>query len=216
MVWPSRTHGQFPVASQRKSDKLGAMMRQYELVERVRAYDPNVDEDRLNRAYVFTVQMHGTQKRASGDPYFSHPVEVAGLMTELKMDADTIITALLHDTVEDTETTLAEIEARFGGEVAGIVAEVTDDKNLPKPARKELQVTRAAHKSPGAKLVKLADKIANLRDLAASPPADWPAERRAEYVRWSARVVEGLRGSNPALEAAFDAAHAALAGDVAR
>ena len=75
------------------------MLRQYELVERVKAYDPDADEAALNRAYVYTVQKHGTQKRASGDPYFSHPVEVAGLMTELKLDQDTIITALLHDTV---------------------------------------------------------------------------------------------------------------------
>jgi guanosine-3',5'-bis(diphosphate) 3'-pyrophosphohydrolase len=101
------------------------MMRQYELVERVRAYDPEVDEDRLNRAYVFTVQMHGAQKRASGDPYFSHPVEVAGLMTDLKMDQDTIITALLHDTVEDTLTTIEDIENKFGPEVARLVDGVT-------------------------------------------------------------------------------------------
>jgi len=101
------------------------MMRQYELVERVRAYHPDVDEDRLNRAYVYTVQMHGAQKRASGDPYFSHPVEVAGLMTDLKMDEDTIITALLHDTVEDTLTSIEDVEARFGPEVARLVDGVT-------------------------------------------------------------------------------------------
>ena len=100
-------------------------MRQYELVERVRAYNPDVDEDRLNRAYVFTVQMHGTQTRASGDPYFSHPVEVAGLMTDLRMDEDTIITALLHDTVEDTLTSIEDVEARFGPEAARLVDGVT-------------------------------------------------------------------------------------------
>ncbi len=171
-------------------------------------------------AAAFAAERHREQRRkdAGASPYINHPLTLAAILAVegAVEDPRVIAAALLHDTVEDTETTLAEIEARFGGEVAGIVAEVTDDKNLPKPARKELQVTRAAHKSPGAKRVKRADKIANLRDLAASPPADWPAERRAEYVRWSARVVEGLRGSNPALEAAFDAAHAALAGDVAR
>ena len=82
------------------------MMRQYELVERVKTYEPNADEAALNRAYVYTVQKHGSQKRASGDPYFSHPIEVAGLMTDLQLDEQTIITALLHDTVEDTLVTI--------------------------------------------------------------------------------------------------------------
>ena len=90
------------------------MLRQYELVERVKAYDPDADEALLNRAYVFTVQKHGTQKRASGDPYFSHPIEVAGLMTDLKLDQETIVTALLHDTVEDTLATIEEVEKTFG------------------------------------------------------------------------------------------------------
>ena len=97
------------------------MLRQYELVERVKAYEPDADEALLNRAYVYTVQKHGSQKRASGDPYFSHPVEVAGLMTELQLDQDTIITALLHDTVEDTLTTVEEIERLFGPDVARLV-----------------------------------------------------------------------------------------------
>ena len=91
------------------------MLRQYELVERVRAYDPDVDEALLNRAYVFTVQKHGSQKRASGDPYFSHPVEVAGILTELHLDCETIVTALLHDTLEDTLATPEEIEDRVLG-----------------------------------------------------------------------------------------------------
>ena len=94
------------------------MLRQYELVERVRSYDPDADEDLINRAYVFSVQRHGSQKRASGDPYFSHPIEVAGLMTDLKLDQQTIVTALLHDTVEDTLTTSEEIEKLFGEEIA--------------------------------------------------------------------------------------------------
>ncbi|HNW18373.1 MAG TPA: bifunctional (p)ppGpp synthetase/guanosine-3',5'-bis(diphosphate) 3'-pyrophosphohydrolase [Sphingorhabdus lacus] len=147
------------------------MMRQYELVERVRAYDPEVDEDRLNRAYVFTVQMHGAQKRASGDPYFSHPVEVAGLMTDLKMDQDTIITALLHDTVEDTLTTIEDIENKFGPEVARLVDGVTklskieaqtEDERAAENLRKFLL---AISDDIRVLLVKLADRLHNMRTL---------------------------------------------------
>ena len=101
------------------------MIRQFELLERVKAYDPKVDEDALNRAYVFSVKAHGTQKRASGDPYFSHPVEVAGILTRYKLDAATIVTALLHDTVEDTVATLDEIEDNFGADIARLVDGVT-------------------------------------------------------------------------------------------
>ncbi len=147
------------------------MMRQYELVERVRAYDPDVDEDRLNRAYVYTVQMHGAQKRASGDPYFSHPVEVAGLMTDLKMDEDTIITALLHDTVEDTLTSIEDVEARFGPEVARLVDGVTklskieaqtEDERAAENLRKFLL---AISDDIRVLLVKLADRLHNMRTL---------------------------------------------------
>ncbi len=147
------------------------MMRQYELVERVRAYDPDVDEDRLNRAYVFTVQMHGTQKRASGDPYFSHPVEVAGLMTDLKMDEDTIITALLHDTVEDTLTTIEDVQQKFGPEVARLVDGVTklskieaqtEDERAAENLRKFLL---AISDDIRVLLVKLADRMHNMRTL---------------------------------------------------
>ena len=146
-------------------------MRQYELVERVRAYTPDVDEDRLNRAYVFTVQMHGTQKRASGDPYFSHPVEGAGLMTDLKMDEDTIITALLHDTVEDTLTSIEDIEKRFGPEVARLVDGVTklskieaqtEDERAAENLRKFLL---AISDDIRVLLVKLADRLHNMRTL---------------------------------------------------
>ncbi len=146
-------------------------MRQYELVERVRAYAPDVDEDRLNRAYVFTVQMHGAQKRASGDPYFSHPVEVAGLMTDLKMDEDTIITALLHDTVEDTLTTIEDVEKRFGPEVARLVDGVTklskieaqtEDERAAENLRKFLL---AISDDIRVLLVKLADRLHNMRTL---------------------------------------------------
>ena len=97
------------------------MLRQYELIEKVRSYDPSADEAVLNRAYVYAMRMHGSQKRASGDPYFAHPIQVAGILTDYRMDAATIITALLHDTVEDTEATSAEIGRLFGAEIAGLV-----------------------------------------------------------------------------------------------
>ena len=147
------------------------MMRQYELVERVRAYTPDVDEDRLNRAYVYTVKMHGAQKRASGDPYFSHPVEVAGLMTDLKMDEDTIITALLHDTVEDTLTSIEDVEEKFGPEVARLVDGVTklskieaqtEDERAAENLRKFLL---AISDDIRVLLVKLADRLHNMRTL---------------------------------------------------
>ena len=101
------------------------MIRQYELVERVKAYDPSTDEDAVNRAYVFAMKAHGSQIRASGDPYFSHPLEVAGILTDMRLDHGTIITALLHDTVEDTKATVRDIENLFGKEVGQLVDGVT-------------------------------------------------------------------------------------------
>lgn len=118
-----------------------------------------------------------------------------------------MIGALLHDTIEDTATTRAELEAEFGPEVAALVAEVTDDKSLEKAERKRLQVETAAGKSDRAKLVKIADKISNLNSLMHSPPADWDAARKRTYVDWAARVVDGCRGVNPRLEARFDEAY---------
>jgi len=147
------------------------MLRQYELVERVLAYDPDADEAMLNRAYVYTVQKHGTQKRASGDPYFSHPVEVAGLMTELKLDQDTIITALLHDTVEDTLATTAEIERLFGPDVARLVDGVTKLSKIEAMSENERAAENlrkfllAMSEDIRVLLVKLADRLHNMRTL---------------------------------------------------
>jgi GTP pyrophosphokinase len=147
------------------------MLRQYELVERVKAYDPDADEALLNRAYVYTVQKHGSQKRASGDPYFSHPIEVAGLMTDLKLDQDTVITALLHDTVEDTLTTIEDIELQFGPDVARLVdgvtklskiEQMTDDERAAENLRKFLL---AMSEDLRVLLVKLADRLHNMRTL---------------------------------------------------
>ncbi|AKM11723.1 RelA/SpoT family protein [Croceicoccus naphthovorans] len=147
------------------------MLRQYELVERVKAYDPDADEALLNRAYVYTVQKHGTQKRASGDPYFSHPVEVAGLMTDLKLDQETIITALLHDTVEDTLATIEDVEKNFGSDVARLVDGVTKlskIEQMPENERAAENLRKlflAMSEDLRVLLVKLADRLHNMRTL---------------------------------------------------
>ena len=152
------------------------MLRQYQLVERVMEYDHDADEDTLNRAYVFTVQKHGSQKRASGDPYFSHPVEVAGILTDLKLDQDTIITALLHDTLEDTLTTADEIERLFGPDVMRLVDGVTKLSQIEaKEIAAETDTERAAENlrkfllamsdDIRVLLVKLADRLHNMRTL---------------------------------------------------
>ncbi|WP_026091147.1 bifunctional (p)ppGpp synthetase/guanosine-3',5'-bis(diphosphate) 3'-pyrophosphohydrolase [Blastomonas sp. AAP53] len=147
------------------------MLRQYELVERVKDYDPDADEALINRAYVFSVQKHGSQKRASGDPYFSHPIEVAGLMTDLKMDVETIITALLHDTVEDTLTTIEEIERMFGPKVAEMVDGVTKLSKIEAQTESERAAENlrkfllAMSNDLRVLLVKLADRLHNMRTL---------------------------------------------------
>ncbi len=147
------------------------MLRQYELVERVKEYDPGADEALLNRAYVYTVQKHGAQKRASGDPYFSHPIEVAGLMTDLKLDQDTVITALLHDTVEDTLVTIADVEKNFGPEVARLVDGVTKLSKLESMAENERAAENlrkfflAMSEDIRVLLVKLGDRLHNMRTL---------------------------------------------------
>lgn len=119
-------------------------------------------------------------------------------------DLATLIAAVLHDTVEDTATTFAELERRFGPEVRGLVAEVTDDKQLLKAERKRLQVAHAAGASAKAKVIKLGDKICNVLDVTLSPPPDWSTERRLEYLDWTEQVIAGCRGVNPGLEAYYD------------
>ncbi len=147
------------------------MMRQYELVERVHSYDPNADEALLNRAYVYAMKMHGSQKRASGDPYFSHPLEVAGILTDLKLDPATIVTALLHDTIEDTDATYEEIRELFSEEVAQLVDGVTKLTRLElsneeaKQAENFRKLILAMSKDVRVLLVKLADRLHNMRTL---------------------------------------------------
>lgn len=163
------------------------------------------------KAASFAAHKHRDQRRkdAAASPYINHPLALACILSGEGgvTDAATLCGALLHDTIEDTDTTAAELEREFGAEIRAIVEEVTDDKALPKAERKRLQVEHAAHISDRAKLVKLADKISNVRDVAGSPPADWPLERRQEYFDWARQVVDRLRGVHPALEGAFDAVY---------
>ena len=150
-----------------------------------------------------------SRKDAEASPYINHPIALADVLVNEGgvTDAPVIAAALLHDTVEDTDTRPQELAEAFGPRIAGIVAEVTDDKALPKAERKRLQVEHAASISREAKLVKLADKICNLRDVAQRPPAGWDLARRREYFDWAKSVVDRLRGVHPVLEAAFDAAY---------
>jgi len=166
----------------------------------------------LLRAANFAAQRHAGQRRKgkSQEPYVNHLLEVAGLLADAgESDLSLLIAALLHDTVEDVGVTRQEIEAAFGADVAGLVLEVTDDKSLDKAERKRLQVEHAPHRSPRARMLKIADKISNLRSLVSSPPPDWSRQRKAEYFDWAARVVAGCRGLNARLDALFDEAHRA-------
>lgn len=166
----------------------------------------------LLNATAFAADKHRLQRRkdAEASPYINHPIALANLLaTEGHVQDETVlIAALLHDTVEDTQTTFEELEKLFGRDVAGIVREVTDDKSLPKDERKRLQVEHAGTASREAKLVKVADKICNLRDISASPPEGWSTERKREYFDWANRVVNKLRGVNSRLEQLFDAEYA--------
>ena len=166
----------------------------------------------LLKALAFAAHKHRDQRRkdAEASPYINHPIALADVLVNEGGVADTEVlsAALLHDTVEDTDTTPDELERVFGPRIARIVAEVTDDKNLPKAERKRLQVEHAATISAEAKLVKLADKICNLRDVAERPPASWDLARRTEDFDWAKSVVDRLRGAHPRLEKAFDAAYA--------
>ncbi|MEM8825673.1 MAG: bifunctional (p)ppGpp synthetase/guanosine-3',5'-bis(diphosphate) 3'-pyrophosphohydrolase [Pseudomonadota bacterium] len=147
------------------------MLRQYELVEKVRAYDPGADEDLINRAYVFSLQAHGSQTRASGDPYFSHPVEVAGILTDLKLDDETIATAILHDTIEDTVASQEQIEELFGENVARLVDGVTKLSKIEAQTESERAAENlrkfliAMSGDIRVLLVKLADRLHNIRTL---------------------------------------------------
>ena len=160
------------------------------------------------RAVAFAAEKHRDQRRKDADasPYINHPIALANVLANEGdiANEDVLIAALLHDTIEDTQTSEEELKKEFGSKIASIVIEVTDDKSLPKAERKLQQIEHASHSSIEAKLVKLADKICNLRDMLCSPPKDWHLERRQEYFAWAMAVVAGLRGTNSKLEKIFD------------
>jgi guanosine-3',5'-bis(diphosphate) 3'-pyrophosphohydrolase len=160
------------------------------------------------RAVAFAAWKHRDQRRKDADasPYVNHPIALAEVLwTEGHVrDPVVIAAALLHDTLEDTETRVSELLGNFGPEVTAIVEEVTDVQWLKKGSRKKLQVSRASRSSDGAKLVKLADKISNLRDIIASPPEGWSLQRKQEYFDWAKSVVDQVRGTNAKLERRFD------------
>ncbi len=174
--------------------------------------DPNHSETDSLRAVLdaafFAARKHAAQKRKgqAGEPYINHLLEVAALVAGALTEPDTnlVIAALLHDSVEDVGVTLQEVAERFGGDVASLVAEVTDDKSLPKSERKRLQVQNAPLRSPRAQVIKVADKISNVRALLYHPPENWTYERRKEYFRWAKTVVDALPSPPPALKDEFD------------
>ena len=160
------------------------------------------------RALGFAADKHRNQRRkdAEASPYINHPIAVACVLAGEAGLSDSVLllAAILHDTVEDTETTFEELRREFGVEVATLVHEVTDDKSLPKVHRKQLQIEHATTASPRAKCLKIADKICNVRDVTASPPVNWPPRRRREYLDWAAQVVDRCRQVEPALDKIFD------------
>jgi guanosine-3',5'-bis(diphosphate) 3'-pyrophosphohydrolase len=162
----------------------------------------------LLRAVAFSAARHRNQRRKGAEafPYINHPVEVAEMLASVGgvTDLDTLIAAILHDTIEDTETSREEIEAIFGQRVRAIVEEVTDDKRLPQILRKKLQVQHAPGLSDPAKLIKIADKMSNIQELMQSPPQNWSVQRKQEYLDWAWSVFDGCRGVNEALEHKFE------------
>ncbi len=162
----------------------------------------------LLKAIEFAARKHSTQRRKDVDvsPYINHPIAVTRLVADVGEVTDlvTLLGAVLHDTIEDTDTTPDELERQFGRDVRRVVEEVTDDKKLEKEVRKRLQIEHAPRLSARAKTIKLADKIANLRDVIDNAPLNWPVERRLEYLDWTEQVVAGCRGVNPLLEKLYD------------
>ncbi len=173
-----------------------------------------ISEDDLKillKALSFAAHKHKDQRRKDihASPYINHPISLASILCNEAhiTDIEVICGALLHDTVEDTETTPEELEEVFGAAIRNIVMDVTDDKTLPREQRKQAQINHAEHIGNKAKLVKLADKISNLRDVAVNPPPEWSLERRQEYFDWAKKVIDKIRGSHPTLEALFDKAY---------
>jgi len=158
------------------------------------------------KALSFSAEKHKNQRRkgVDGAPYINHPIEVCNLLISCNVaDLNTLVAAILHDTIEDTDTTPEEIKGLFGNDILELVEEVTDDKSLPKQVRKRLQIETGGKKSIKAKQIKIADKICNVTDIMNSPPAGWSLERKIEYFDWAEKVVNELKCTNDCLEKLF-------------
>lgn len=168
----------------------------------------HTDLSLMVKAIRFAAEKHRHQRRkdVEASPYINHPIAVAAVLANEAgvEDVSVLCACILHDTIEDTDTTEAELLREFGPAITALVAERTDDRALPRAERKALQIAHAEKLSPGARLVKLADKISNLRDILATPPKDWPPSAKEEYFDWASSVVERIRGSHAGLEATFD------------
>jgi guanosine-3',5'-bis(diphosphate) 3'-pyrophosphohydrolase len=162
----------------------------------------------LLQALEFAAAKHRDQRRKGrgASPYINHPIEVARALADIGTvtDPEILAAAILHDTVEDTQTTPEELAQRFGARVRSLVEEMTDDKKLSKAEQRRLQIVHAPTLSPGARLVKLGDKLCNVRDVIHDPPPTWDPDRRRAYLAWAKEVVDQIRGTNAALEEAFD------------
>lgn len=167
-----------------------------------------LDLDAIFEAIIFAARKHHGQERKDGhvSPYITHPLAVARVIFSIGQvyDQDILNAAILHDTLEDTQTSPNEIRARFGEDVLAIILQVSDDKSLEKNLRKQLQVLHAQELSYPARIIKLADKLCNCRDMLHIPPKNWELKRRQDYIQWAADVIAQVRGTNPNLEAAFD------------
>ncbi|MBN2062731.1 MAG: bifunctional (p)ppGpp synthetase/guanosine-3',5'-bis(diphosphate) 3'-pyrophosphohydrolase [Deltaproteobacteria bacterium] len=164
--------------------------------------------DILLKSLEFAAEKHRNDRRKGADrsPYINHPIEVASILANIGgvYNISILAAAILHDTIEDTDTSPNEVEKAFGREICSMVKEVTDDKSLSRVKRKRLQVENAPLLSTAAKLIEIADKISNIREVTDNPPSRWSLKRRREYVDWAERVVAGCRGVNQGLETFFD------------
>jgi len=164
--------------------------------------------DLFIRALAFAAEKHRDQRRVDAEarPYINHPIALTRVLSvEADVhDPEVLCAALLHDTIEDTDCTEEELRREFGDRITSLVLEVTDDTTQPKQVRKQRQIDEAAKKTPAAKLVKLADKICNLRDILRSPPPKWTLQRKQDYFDWSEKVLAGLRGTHPVLEKLYE------------
>jgi guanosine-3',5'-bis(diphosphate) 3'-pyrophosphohydrolase len=162
----------------------------------------------LLRALEFAAAKHRDQRRKGrgASPYINHPIQVASALADVGgvTDPEILSAAILHDTVEDTQTTPEELEQAFGARIRSLVEEMTDDKTISQPQRKKLQIVHAPTLSPGARLIKLGDKLCNVRDVIHDPPPSWDPVRRRAYLAWARDVVDQIRGTSPALETEFD------------